>query len=130
MGGRGCCFLCICVRGVGGVSRVPYPVPSLASGALLACSCSSVGGGPGRSCFPYLVGGGVRLPPCLPLHTTLLLRADGGLVVLVVSDMPSVPYVCVVRGWTWSLSYTSLFSLSMRLPSCFSWRRSVALHGN
>ena len=43
---------------------LPYPVPSLASGDLLACSRSSVGGSLERSRFPCLVGGGAWLPPC------------------------------------------------------------------
>ena len=67
--------------------------------------------------------------PFLPLHTMLLFRSDDGLVVLVVTGIPFVPYVCSVRGWAWSLGYTPWCSLSARLPSCFSWRRGVALHG-
>ena len=58
----------LCARGGWCVAysspSLPYPVPSLASSALLACSRSSVGGGLGRSCFPCLVSGGAWLPPC------------------------------------------------------------------
>ena len=63
--------LCLCARNGWCVAysspSLPCPVPSFASDALLACSrsCgSSVGGGLGRSHFPYQVGGGAWLPPC------------------------------------------------------------------
>ena len=70
------------------------------------------------------------LPPCvrcfipspfpfMPLHTMLLFRSDDGLVVLVVTGIRFVPYVCGVRRWAWSLGYTPRFSSLARLQSRF-----------
>ena len=109
-------------------SSLPYRVPPLASGALLACSRScgfSVGGSLGRSCFPYLVGRGVWPPSVLlSLHTFLLLLGVsycvyvfGCMAYLALlaaacvneysMGIPFAPYAGV-RGWACSLGYTSL----------------------
>ena len=70
---------------------------------------------PSCPCIPFGFSAAIVVLLCLRRH--------------VCTGIPFIPYVCGVRGWVWSLGYTSWFSLSARLSSCFSWRRSVALHG-
>ena len=144
--------LCLSARGGWCVAysspSLPYPVQSLASGALLACSrsCgSSVGGGLGRSCFPYLVGGGVWLPPCFCPFIPLCFSAAP-----LIACMYSVAlhtllcvrrFVCVSIVWAYLspamracgaghvLSTTPLWLPSLaRLSLCFSRLCGVAWH--
>ena len=127
MGGRGCCFLCVCVGGLGSVSRIsplPCPIacpPWLLAPFLLAHALPAVVGLGGLVFNTWYAVACVSLCACVPSYLLAVPRRVWLYVFGCIAYLALLAAACLcvhstgipfalhagVRGWAFCLGYTS-----------------------